>query len=219
MATAVLAGVAAVLVAVALINEVLLARPAGAEVFAITVLDSEVRLDVIEVVTDPTRVEAQLRDELGLDSSLVAVPAAPELVGTIVAAGSGGSIAPELRVVAADDGTIERIVLPEGFNDGLLIEFGRTARPGETYVATTTAAICADLWGMGPTEASGALTARATTIRYELIDADNNVTTNAAADQVPRSYHLIDVTPLAADELVVTYAADIDARPRHPNCR
>ncbi len=218
VATAVLASAAVVLLAGVLTSEVFLARPAGAEVFAITVLDSEVRLDVIDVVTDPTHVEAQLRDELGLESSLVAVPAAPELVGSIVAAGSDGTMAPEL-MAAASDGSIERIIVPKGFDGSLLIEFGRSARPGETYVATTTATICAELWGLSPTQAGGAVTALAATIRYELVDSANIVTTDATADQVPDSYHLIDVTPVGADEFVVTYAANLDARPRHPNCR
>lgn len=215
----VILAVAATVIAVALLGlGTLRPQPAAAEVFVITQLEDEVRLDVIDIITDPTEVETQLADELGLEAELMAIPASPDLEGKIVATGSSGDGNVIIEVAFDADDAIEQIILPEGFNGDLLIEYGRRAEPDEFYEATTTAPVCGDLWASTPAEAHDQLRQLASEIRYETVDKDNNITTDVPLDRIDPSYLLIDITYLSSDQALVTYAANLDARPKHPNC-
>jgi hypothetical protein len=193
------------------------ADPAAADVFAIAVIDDRVELAVVDIIVDPAAVTRQLAEELGLRADLVAVPVPEALVGQIVVTGSsGGTVAPEAQ--PGRDGVIDEIVLPEGFNGTLFIEYGREAEPGETYKAVVTDGSCAELWGLMPVEAGPVIDDLAVNVYYETIDAGNGVTTRVAVTDLDPTYQLADIVYLDGETIVVTYVADIDQQPRHPNC-
>jgi hypothetical protein len=212
--------VAALVVAAGVMGASLLipADPVAADVFAITVIDDEVELAVIDIIVDPEAVTRQLADELGVDAELRAVPTPPALIGQIVVTATfEGRVEPEVE--HDENGVIDRIALPAGFSGTLYIEYGRDAEPGEVYKATITDVACAELWGLTPGEAAPRLNDLATQVYYEAIDGDNANTARVALDDIDSSYRLIDVVYLNQETLVVTYAADPDEQPRHTNCR
>lgn len=191
-------------------------RPAAADVFVITRLEDEVQLAVVDIITDPAEVESQLENELNLTTELRAIPVPPQLEGKIIATGSTGDVSPEVTFDV--DSTIEQIILPEGFNGDLLIEYGRKSQSDEPYEATTTDPICSELWARTLAETKTRLAKLAVTVRYETIDTDGFATIDVSASQIDPSYRLIDIAYLATDEVLVTYAGDLDVRPIHPNC-
>ena len=190
--------------------------PVGADVFAIDVVDGEVRIDVVEMVRNPSRVEDQLYGELGIEADLVAVPTPPELEGRIVAISSEGPDVPELE--HGNDRAIARATFPDDFSGYLVVEFGRRAEPGEFYQATTTAPICRDLWGMTPDQAAPIIAAASSSARYETLDLMMNATADVDSDTIPADYMVVDVVYLSEDQLLLTFAAALDSLPRHPNC-
>jgi hypothetical protein len=208
---------AALVVTVVLVGGLVRTDPVSADVLAIGVVDTEVQIEVVSIVQDPDRVEAQLWSELGLDAELVAVPVPPELEGSIVAISSEGTVTPEL--VVGDDRAVDRAVLPRGFTGFLIVEFGRRAEPGEAYEATTTDPICRELWGRSSDQVAATIAASSSSVRYETLDLANNITVDASPGEIPDDFKVVDVVYLSEDQLLVTLAADLDSIPRHSNCR
>jgi hypothetical protein len=211
-----LAAAAAAIVIVLIGAAVLRPEPAVADIFAIRVVNGAVQLDVVDIVTDPRNVERQLATELGLDAELAAIPAAPEYDGHFLRVEFDSAVAPE---VGYEGGSIVTVTLPAGFSGRVRMEYGRAAEPGETYQATNTDPSCAELWASRAGD-SLALTAElATTVRYETIAPDYHRDLDVPPEVIDPSYRLVDITYLSSNEVVVTYAASLDAIPRHPNCR
>lgn len=208
---------AAAVIAVALIGAVALRpQPAVADVFVITRAGGAIRLDVVDIVTEPGRVEQQLATEAGLDAELDAVPAAPELVGHFLRAEFESAVRPE---VGFEGGSIATVTLPPGFSGRVRLVYGRAAEPGETYTATVTDPSCAGLWASTAGESLELTAELGSTVRYETIDPDNQRDVDVAPTAIDPTYKLVDITSVSETEVVVTYAADLDAIPRDRNCR
>jgi len=196
-----------------------IARPttAQADVFAISRIDGRYVLEVVDVVTNPEEVVAQLDSELGIESELVAVPVSDDLIGRLLVASTTGDVIPQL--VRDIDGVITRIILLEGFNGTLIIEYGRRIEPGESYVMSLPNPACGELWGQTATESAARLEQIADNIGYETEDERGISTTGVDFEDIDPSYRLIDITNIDPHTIIVTYAAEPTLRPRHPNCQ
>jgi hypothetical protein len=191
------------------------ADPAGADVFAITVIEDRVELAVIDIVVDPGAVVEQVADEAGVDAELVAVPVVSALEGEILGTASrGGEVAPELTRDA--NGVISHITLPAGFDGKLYIEYGRKAEPGELYRYPVTDESCARLWGQTPAESRAEVDELAASVIYEQVNASEGAGV-PFSDLAPDS-QLVEIFYVSDDTIIVTYASDIDRQPRHPAC-
>lgn len=203
------AAVAVVLVAAVLASAGLRPRPAAAHPFRIVHLSDEVRLHVVEVVTDPGAAARSLHDELGIDVEFVALPAPPELVGHVVALSSTGTTVAD--PVYDDAGRAEQFVLPRQVDGRLSVHYGREAHPGENYQVNITAPVCRELWAMTPQQTAASLAGLADEVRYDTIDAGYSYSSDVALDEVDADYRLIEVMFLAQDRLLTVYSAHLDA--------
>ncbi len=185
--------------------------------FAITELDNRIELKVIDIITDPEGVEAQLEDELGLQAEVFAVASDPQLIGQVSAIGTSGDIAPQM--VFDNNGVVTKVVLPVGFQESLIIEYGRAAESGEPYLMTVTSPVCATYFGQPFTMIGAEVDGLAGLVRYETIDTDIAVTPEVDIVDIPGDYVLIDIAALSDDSYLVSYAANTTSLPIHPNCQ
>lgn len=214
-------GIAAVLL-IAAITVIDLPGPLGtpdavADTFVITQLDDRIELEVVDIITDPDDVLTQLQDELGLQAEIFAVAADPQLIGQISAIGTTGDIAPQM--VFNNNGTVTKVVLPIGFQESLIIQYGRAAEPAEPYIMTVTNPICANYFGQTFTTTGTEINRLADLVRYETIDPDGILTPEAPINDIPANYVLIDIAALSDNSYIVGYAANTTSRPIHPNCQ
>ncbi len=121
------------------------AHPAAADAITITRLEDRVEIRVVDVVADPGAVEAKLEDELGIGAEMLALPVPSALVGQVTAVGNTGPVEPDIDVDA--ENLVELATLPEGFSGTLIIEYGRTAEPGEVYETTIADDRCVLMFG------------------------------------------------------------------------
>lgn len=192
---------------------------AVAEVFVITVLEDRIELDVVDIVTDPSEVQDQLRNELGLEAEVFAVASDPQLVGQVSLLGTSGDVAPQMEFNPS--GTVDRVILPAGFEQSVVIEYGREAAPGELYVMTVTSPLCAQFFGETLEATVDEVSALATQIRYQAIDERGAVAVDPAPETIPGDYILVNIFALSDDSYIVAYAIDNPDRPErptHPNC-
>jgi hypothetical protein len=182
---------------------------ATAHPFKVVHLEDGIRLDVIDVVEDPRSAEQELQDELGVDVEFVARPAPPELVDQVVSVSSTGTTS--ARPVFGDDGRAERFVLPREIDGRLSIQYGRPAQPGEDYHVTITSPACHELWAQAPRQAAARLAELSDNIRYNTVDSDYKHESDVALDDIDPGYRLVDIMFLSQDELLVVYAAHLDA--------
>lgn len=180
---------------------------ATAHPFKIVYLEDEIRLDVIDVVDDPRSAERELQDELGVEVEYVALSAPPELVDQIVSVSSTGTT--NVQPVFGDDGRAERFVLPREIDGQLSIHYGRQAQPGEGYDVTITSPVCHELWAQTPRQAR--LAELSDNIRYDTVDSDYRHESDVKPDDIDPGYRLVDVMFLSQDQLLVVYAAHLDA--------
>ena len=186
-------------------------RPSAATAhpFRVVYLDNEIRLDVIDVVEDPRSAEQELQDELGVEVEFVARPAPPELVDQVVSVSSTGTT--DVQPVFGDDGRAERFVLPREIDGQLSIHYGRQAQTGEDYDITITSPVCHELWAQAPRQAAARLAELSDNIRYNTVDSDYRHQTDVTPDDIDPGYRLVDIMFLSRDELLVVYAAHLDA--------
>ena len=182
---------------------------ATAHPFKVVYLENEIRLDVIDIVEDPRSAEQELRDELGVDVEFVALPAPPELVDQVVSISSTGTTS--AQPVFGDDGRAERFVLPREIDGQLSIHYGRQAQSGEDYDVTITSPLCLELWAQAPRQAAARLGELSDDIRYSTVDSDSKHESDVTPDDIDPGYRLVDVMFLSQDELLVVYAAHLDA--------
>lgn len=182
---------------------------ATAHPFKVVYLEDEIRLDVIDVVEDPRSAEQELQDELGVDVAFVALPAPPELVDQVVSVSSTGTT--DVQPVFGDDGRAERFVLPREIDGRLSIHYGRQAQPGEDYDVTITSPVCHELWAQAPRQAAARLSELSDSIRYNTVDSDYKHEPDVTPDDIDPGYRLVDIMFLSQDELLVVYAAHLDA--------
>ena len=182
---------------------------ATAHPFKVVYLEDEIRLEVIDVVEDPHSAEQELQDELGVDVEFVALAAPPELVDQVVSVSGTGTT--NVRPVFGDDGRAERFVLPREIDGQLSIHYGRQAQPGEDYDVTITSPVCHELWAQAPRQAAARLAELSDNIRYNTVDSDYKHESDVTPDDFDPGYRLVDIMFLSQDELLVVYAAHLDA--------
>ena len=193
-------------------------QAATAHLFRVVYLDNEIRLDVIDVVEDPRSAEQQLHDELGVAVEFVAQPAPPELVDQVVAVSSTGTT--NVQPVFGDDGRAESFVLPREIDGQLSIHYGRQAHPGEDYAVTVTSPLCHELWAQTPQQTAARLAELSDNIRYNTVDPDYRHEPDVTPDDIDPGYRLVDIMYLSQDQLLVVYAAHLDALgANRPQCR
>ncbi len=196
---------------------VLDSTPAAADAIAITQLQDRVEIRVIDVVNDPGTVAAKLEDELGIRADMLPVPAPPELIGRVNAVGNIGPVEPEVKV--SSDGQVELVTLPVGFSGILIIEYGRRAAPGETYIPTVTDTRCAQLFGLTPSSSFEQLEGLEGSLRFETVNADGQVGVDVDPQTIPDHYQLTDLMALSSNSYLVTFSEDPGTEQVHPNCR
>ena len=166
-------------------------------------------LGAVGGLEDPRSAERELQDELGVDVEFVARPAPPELVDQVVSVSSTGTT--NAQPVFGDDGRAERFVLPREIDGQLSIHYGRQAQPGEDYDVTITSPVCHELWAQAPRQTAARLAELSDNIRYNTVDSDYRHHTDVTPDDVDPGYRLVDIMFLSQDELLVVYAAHLDA--------
>lgn len=182
---------------------------ATAHPFKVVYLEHEIRLDVVDVVKDPRTDEQNLRDELGVDVEFVALAAPGELVDQIVSVSSTGTT--NVVPVSGDDGRAETFVLPREIDGQLSIHYGRLAQPGEDYDVTITSPVCLEVWAQNPQQAAPRLAELSDNIRYNTVDSDYRHKSDVTPDDIDPGYRLVDIMFLSEHELLVVYAAHLDA--------
>lgn len=192
-------------------------QPAAAHPFKIIHLETEIQLEIVDLVKDPRAAEQGLQEELGIDIEFVAVPTPPELVGEVV--GTSGSGTTNTQVIFDDTGRSERVILPVNIDGKLSLRYGREAKPGEGYHSTITSPICRDLWANTPAESSASIYQSADTIRYDTYDSDYDFQSDVPFTEIDPEYSLIGAMFLADDRLLIVYSAHLDALgTNRPNC-
>jgi len=175
-----------------------------------------VELLVIDLVDDPDEIVAQLSKELNLGAEVLAVPVADHMIGAIIAVGSLGSLEPTIDVSA--NGTVERILLPEDGEGPLIFEYGRRAESGETYAASSPDASCADLYLQPVDRVQAQLREVASSVRYELINANGTSITDIALSELPEGSIIVRTSFLDAETVLLEVAIETPTEPPHPNC-
>ena len=116
-----------------------------------------------------------------------------------------------MQAVFGDDGRAERFVLPREIDGQLSIHYGRHAQPGEDYDVTITSPVCHELWAQTPRQAAARLAELADNIRYNTVDSDYRHEPDVTPDDIDPGHRLVDIMFLSQDELLVVYAAHLDA--------
>ena len=192
-------------------------QPAAAHPFKIIYLESEIHLEIVDLVSDPRAAEQELHNELGIEVEFVAVPAPSELVSQFLGVASTGTTT--ARVAFDEAGRSERVILPPDVDGTLIVEYGREARPGERYHYNVTSPACHQLWAKTPRQAAASLAELAENIRNDTIDFDYSYASGVAPAEVDPDYRLIDIVFLAQDEALVVFSAHLDALGvDRPNC-
>jgi len=177
-------------------------------------------------VKDPFADPARYRKEFaahGLNVDLKMVPASPSIVGTFV----GGELDDRIKVIAAKGRCTtggggacpEEVRIPMNYTGHAMLAIGRPARTGENY--KTTAPITApgemlhgvDLTHRTVAQLRALLAKRHITIAEYHWENDPNAKHDALggvqvrtlrADQVPGSWHILDVDSLSKTSVIVT---------------
>ncbi len=183
-------------------------QPAAAHPFKVIFLEDEIQLEIVNLVENPRTAESELQEELGIDIEFIAVPAPLELLNEVIGAMSTGTTNPR---VVVDESSNSKIVLPQEIDGTLIIQYGREARSGERYLYTVTSSICRELWATTPQESFARLSQLAEFIRYDIIDSNYNYRSEVSLSEINPDYRLIDAIFLSDDELLVAFAAHLDA--------
>jgi hypothetical protein len=128
----------------------------------IAVHDGRVNITLTDLEHDPKVVERAVR-ATGLDVRVVAVPAAPALVGRFVGEAVGDARPSELHQLRGDASSFAGFSLPVGWPGHLELSVGRPARKGEDYQASPSpfargqALACLHLVGLSARDAAARL--------------------------------------------------------------
>lgn len=177
--------------------------PVAASVFDINEDDDYVIIDVIGKVSDPQEAAAEL-EAAGIIVEMVGRPAAPSLVGDIVAVQAPEGSLPDI----ADDGIrVEGVRLPAKHR-AVRVEYGREARNDERYEASEPPPGCSGLAGERLTRSMATFLTRAhgPRIRWDILDLGE---TDVALDAIVGDVRIATILPLSpAETLVVVTTGD-----------
>lgn len=186
-------------------------RPASADTFRVAIRDGEVVVTVEGLVEDPDDAEAELR-AAGLDATLSAQPAAPSLNGVVVATTS--TFGP---LDSESDGTrILAFRIPADERRPFTIEYGRAARPGETYVATEPVPACDHYAGKPLGDAVVAEIARRWGPDVSWQRQSGGAVTGVQAQDVGERDVVVTVVPLSPRSVLVRVTDDLSALSEEP---
>ena len=186
---------AGVLAVVAVILVILWPRAESAQAFTITQTNGTVRVEVSNIVTNPDAATAQLRDA-GLDATLQAVPVPAELVGRVVSLSLQDDA--EVEMTRNSKGITTFEVLKTGL---IIVEYGRRAADGETYVATQSSPYCAVWRDQRVGDIRFEIENSHETIRWQMFNTSDNKLTEI--QQPDANAFVQDVIPLSAQEAFI----------------
>lgn len=202
-----LAGVLAV-IAVTLV--ILWPRAESAQAFTITHTDGTVRVVVSNLVTDPDAATAQLQDA-GLNARLRAVPVPDNLVGYVVSLSVLGVVDVELTRNA--NGVTDFEVAGDGF---FVVNYGRPAADGETYVATQSGLQCAAWRNQRVADILTEIEGAIEVLRWQMF---NSSTLKLTAVPLPDADAFVqDTVPLSANSAIIIVSDKQDSLPTSGDC-
>ncbi len=202
-----LAGVLAVVAATLVI---LWPRAEPAQAFTITQTNGTVRVEVSNLVTDPDAATAQLQDA-GLDASLRAVPVPDGLVGYVVSLDVYDDL--EVEMTRNNRGVTAFEVEGTGF---FVVEYGRYAEDGETYVATQSSLHCAAWRGRHVGDMRIEIENSLGTIRWQMFNTSDNQLTEV--QQPDANAFIQDVVPLSTRESIIIVSDQENSLPTNGGC-
>ena len=202
-----LAGVLAVIAATLVI---LWPRAEPAQAFTITRTNGTVRVEVSNLVTNPDAAKAQLQDA-GLNASLRAVPVPDGLVGYVVSLEVHGDF--EVEVTRENGGVTAFEVEGTGF---FVIEYGRPAADGETYVATQSSPYCAAWRGQRVGDLHLEIENSLETIRWQMFNTSDYRLTEV--QQPDADAFVQDVVPLSTRESIIIVSDKENSLPTNGAC-
>lgn len=187
-------------------------EPAQANTLQVTRTNSYLDIKILDPVADPQRYKAELARH-GLNIDLKLAPAAPDQVGRVIFQEDDGASIKTVEApgdCSANGNCSVAVRVPLDYKGYAQIVFGRTPKPGETVEGD--APVLTDqqkadlkaLEGKRVSEVRQLLTARGQTATYR-VGSDNR---EATADQVPASWYVYDVAPLANNVVVLWVSAD-----------
>jgi hypothetical protein len=209
--TAAIAGVAAVLVLVAIVGSTLIGSEPAAAGVMFTLDDGY----IVATVTDPAAASEELGAafaEHGLDIDLQLVPVSPSLVGTVVALEDEGTDVIETlqhgTCVTGGGGCPIGLRIPTDFAGHAGITLGREAEPGEQFMSAADgfgpgeALHCSDLMGTRVAEALTELEARGLVAMWRLGDGSE------VDPATVQDYFVTEAIPWASGEVLMWVAPE-----------
>ncbi|MDE0804607.1 MAG: hypothetical protein OSA99_14965 [Acidimicrobiales bacterium] len=188
-------------------------RPAGAEVFEVRTDNQSLVINVVGKVEDPRDAATELRGH-GLEVDVVGVPAAPWLVGEIVAVASDDGE----PAVEASGGLVRSVTVDASDPPKLTINYGREARGDEGYEATSSDPECADRAGSTLTDDAIASLRRTygPRLRWQVADSQG-IREAQEAELLPLST-VVDIVPTSPVESIVIVTNGVNAAPPGMTC-
>jgi hypothetical protein len=119
---------------VGIVVSVVAVRPAVAQI-EVEQVDGFYEITIIELGEDTSRIESEL-ESLGVDITFDFIPVSPSLEGDLVGVGAGGLASEIEQVIDPDTGQLTMLRVPVQWGGQGLVQLGRPAQSGETYVAS-----------------------------------------------------------------------------------
>jgi hypothetical protein len=186
--------------------------PAQAAALRITSADGYLEIRIEDPAADPRRYQAEIAAH-GLDIELLLAPAEPDKVGRVVFQEDdirGITLVEDPGNCAADGDCGVGVRVPLAFPGHARIVFGRTPLPGETVegdapvLTPTERASLQSLVGMRVADARRQLSVNGQTATYRV----GPKSLEAPAAEVPGTWIVFQVAPLAGDVVVIWASAD-----------
>lgn len=109
-------------------------RPAVAQI-EVEQVDGFYEVTIIELGEDTSRIESEL-ESIGVDITFDFIPVSPSLEGDLVGVGVGGLDEEIEQVIDSETGQLTMLRVPVQWGGQGLIQLGRPAQAGETYVVS-----------------------------------------------------------------------------------
>ena len=196
------------IIAVALV--VLWPQAEPAQAFTITQTNGIVRVEVSNLVTNPDAATAQL-ERAGLNARLRAVPVPDELVGHVVSLSLDDGV--DVEMTRNNKGVTAFEVEGTGF---LVIQYGRRAADGETYVATQSSLQCAAWRDQRVADIRTEIESSIEVLRWQMFD-----TSNLQLTEIPEpdaNAFVQDVIPVSAKEAIIIMSNEENSLPTAGEC-